>query len=42
MTDRILFVDDDQQILDAYKRLLHGKFNVETAVSGARVWLPST
>jgi DNA-binding NtrC family response regulator len=36
MTDRILFVDDDQQILDAYKRLLHGKFNVETAISGAQ------
>jgi len=36
VTDRILFVDDDQQVLDAYKRLLHGKFNVETALSGAR------
>jgi len=34
MTDRILFVDDDQRTLDAYKRLLHGKFNIETAASG--------
>ncbi|HTW80058.1 MAG TPA: response regulator [Terracidiphilus sp.] len=36
MTDRILFVDDDKQTLDAYKRLMHGKFNVETAASGTQ------
>jgi DNA-binding NtrC family response regulator len=36
MTDRILFVDDDKHTLDGYKRLLHGKFNIETASSGAQ------
>jgi DNA-binding NtrC family response regulator len=36
MTDKILFVDDDKHTLDGYKRLLHGKFNVETASSGAQ------
>lgn len=36
MTDRILFVDDDNRALDAYKRLLHGKFNIDTAASGAQ------
>lgn len=36
MTDRILFVDDDKHTLDAYKRLMHGKFNIETAASGAQ------
>lgn len=36
MTDRILFVDDDKHILDAYKRLLHGNFKIETATGGAQ------
>lgn len=36
MTDQILFVDDDKHALDGYKRLLHGRFNIETATSGAQ------
>lgn len=35
MTDKILLVDDDKHTLEAYKRLLHGKFNIETAAGGA-------
>lgn len=31
-TGRILFVDDDKNALDGYKRLLHGLFEVETAL----------
>lgn len=34
MTPRILFVDDDQRVLDGLKRMLHGEFDVETASSG--------
>jgi FixJ family two-component response regulator len=29
---RVLFVDDDKEALEAYKRLLHGVFDVETAM----------
>ncbi|MGA3034787.1 MAG: response regulator [Terracidiphilus sp.] len=36
MNDRILFVDDEKNVLDGYKRLLHGDFNIETAQSGAQ------
>jgi len=35
MTDRILFVDDDSHALEAYKRLLHSEFTIETALSGS-------
>ena len=35
MANKILFVDDDQRILDGYKRMLHGAFSIETASSGA-------
>ncbi|MBF0224564.1 MAG: HDOD domain-containing protein [Desulfobacterales bacterium] len=31
MSDKILFVDDDENILDTYKRLFRKKFNVDTA-----------
>lgn len=34
MTDRILFVDDEQPVLDGYKRTLHRDFDVDTAVGG--------
>ncbi|MGA3100431.1 MAG: response regulator [Terracidiphilus sp.] len=34
MTERILFVDDDGRVLDGLKRMLHGEFDVETALSG--------
>ena len=34
MTDKILFVDDDPNILNAIKRQLRRQFTVETAVSG--------
>jgi DNA-binding NtrC family response regulator len=33
---RILFVDDDKNALDGYKRLLHGEFDVETALGGGQ------
>ncbi len=33
---RILFVDDDKKTLEAFKRLLHGIFDVETAEGGAQ------
>lgn len=36
MTDRILLVDDDKHTLEAYKRLLHGKFMIDTASSAAQ------
>ena len=32
--ERILFVDDDRRVLDGFERMLHGEFEVETAVSG--------
>ncbi len=34
MNDRVLFVDDDPQILSALKRNLRGKFTIETASDG--------
>jgi DNA-binding NtrC family response regulator len=36
LNDRILFVDDEKKVLDGYKRLLHGVFDVETAVGGTQ------
>lgn len=35
-TDRILFVDDEEGVLDGYKRMLHGEFDVDTAVGAER------
>jgi FixJ family two-component response regulator len=32
MTDKILFVDDEPQVLDGLKRMLHKEFEVDTAV----------
>lgn len=34
MDNKILFVDDDVTILDGYRRLLHHKFSVSTAIGG--------
>jgi DNA-binding NtrC family response regulator len=34
--ERILFVDDEQHVLDSYKRLLHGQFNIEVAPGGGK------
>jgi DNA-binding NtrC family response regulator len=34
--DRILFVDDEQNVLDSYKRLLRDQFHVETAPGGGK------
>lgn len=34
MEDRILFVDDEPAVLDGYKRLLRGNFDIETTLSG--------
>ncbi|MGA8162765.1 MAG: response regulator, partial [Acidobacteriaceae bacterium] len=34
MSDRILFVDDEPSALEGLTRLLHGKFDVRTAISG--------
>jgi len=36
MTDRILFVDDEPFILDAFRRMLRGKFETYTANSGEK------
>jgi len=33
---RVLFVDDDKNALDGYKRLLRGEFEVETALGGGQ------
>ena len=33
---RVLIVDDDKNALDGYKRLLHGIFEVETALGGGK------
>ncbi|MFZ1940850.1 MAG: response regulator [Terracidiphilus sp.] len=33
---RILLVDDDKNVLEGYKRLLHGLFEVETATDGGQ------
>jgi len=35
MSEKILFVDDEVNILDGLRRTLRGKFDVDTAVSGA-------
>ena len=35
MSERILFVDDESAILDGYKRLLRGEFEIDTANGGA-------
>lgn len=35
MSDKILFVDDEQNVLDAVKRQLRKKFQIKTALSGA-------
>lgn len=34
LTNQILFVDDDANILSAYKRILHKRFDVVTSLSG--------
>jgi CheY-like chemotaxis protein len=34
MSEKILFVDDEIAILDGYKRLLHGEFEIDTANGG--------
>lgn len=34
LDDRILFVDDDENVLDTYQRLLHDKLHIETALGG--------
>jgi DNA-binding NtrC family response regulator len=34
--ERILFVDDEQNVLDSYKRLLRDKFHVEVAPGGGK------
>ena len=36
MSEKILFVDDEVQILDSMKRQLRKRFNVETADSGQK------
>jgi DNA-binding NtrC family response regulator len=33
---RILLVDDDKNVLEGYKRILHGLFEVETATNGSQ------
>jgi DNA-binding NtrC family response regulator len=35
MAEKILFVDDEPQVLEGFQRLFRGKFQIETAVSGA-------
>jgi DNA-binding NtrC family response regulator len=34
LTDQILFVDDDQQLLDSFRRNLSSEFTIETAPGG--------
>jgi DNA-binding NtrC family response regulator len=34
LADQILFVDDDQNLLDSFRRNLHGEFKIETAPGG--------
>jgi response regulator RpfG family c-di-GMP phosphodiesterase len=36
MEDRILFVDDEQNVLDGYKRLLHDQFRIEVVPGGGQ------
>lgn len=36
MNDRVLFVDDEKDILDGYRRLLHGEFDIQTALGGGQ------
>lgn len=35
MPEKILFVDDEPQVLEGFRRLLHGRFQVDTALSAA-------
>jgi DNA-binding NtrC family response regulator len=35
MAEKILFVDDEASILDGYKRLFRGEFDIDTAAGGA-------
>jgi len=35
MNEKILFVDDESAVLQGYERLLHGEFQLSTAVNGA-------
>ena len=34
MSKQILFVDDDQNLLDSFARILHNEFTIETAPGG--------
>jgi len=34
--ERILFVDDEKDVLDGYRRLLHGEYDVQTALGGSQ------
>ena len=34
MNGKILFVDDEPQVLEGYKRILHGDFQLTAAASG--------
>ena len=36
MKEKILCVDDESSALEGYQRILHGQFEVSTAVSGAQ------
>ena len=36
MSNKVLFVDDDVNILSSFKRQLRSKFDVETAESGRK------
>lgn len=35
MTEKVLFVDDDERALEGYKRILYRDFKIETAIGGA-------
>jgi len=34
--ERILFVDDEKSVLDGFRRLLHGEFEIQTALGGSQ------
>ncbi|MEL7448959.1 MAG: response regulator [Pseudomonadota bacterium] len=36
MTEKVLFVDDEPNVLQAYKRALRREFTIETALGGER------
>jgi CheY-like chemotaxis protein len=36
VSDKILFVDDEPDVLNGYKRILHREFQVDTAVGGEK------